>query len=203
MELKKGNLKAELEWEIEAQISRSGDVATIAKGDSSVPMTVRGRMYADPACLGKGVYLLVGAADDINGVVNAADSAHIPTVSGTPFAKMQTLSLGEDGYYKMYAMLCYANRTADAKEYYENHPEERVYIGAVKHQGQTGPVIPPIPTGGIWEAIVNAYKAVGARVPEWGPKVLATGLIVGGGYGVYQMQYGTEGRGRGGQGRRL
>jgi hypothetical protein len=195
MELKRGNLKAELEWEISAQISRSGDVVTIAKGDSSVPMTVRGRMYADPACEGKGVYLLVGASDDINGVVNAADSAHIPSVNGTPFMKMQTLSLGDDGYYKMHAMLCYATRTAEAKQYYEDHPEERVYIGAVRHQGSTSPVIPPIPTG-IWDTIVGAYKAVAEAMPSWGPKILATGLVLGGGYGVYEMQYGQKGRGR-------
>lgn len=189
LELKRGNLRAELEWEIPTQVSRDGTVAVIAKGVRSFSLTMRGRVYADPSRIGDGVYLCYKIQNDHNCAVNAANAAHYPEPepSGTPFTKMQTVSLtGEDSAYKIYGMLMYAERTAEAKEYFDNHPDERVYLGVVKHEGQSGPVIPPpSDEDGLIQRILAALQdiwyseEIDTRIP------LTAGLAIGGASGVY------------------
>jgi hypothetical protein len=134
MELRRGNLRAELEWGISVQGGvRKGEIYTVPLNTEQFPMTVGGKVYADPAMLGKGVYIAVGVNGDINCPVNAADPAHVPTVQGVDFGKLQWVDMAmTQGDHPISAMIMYADTTAQAKAYYSSHPEERVKIGVIR-----------------------------------------------------------------------
>jgi hypothetical protein len=184
MELKRGLLRAELEWEVSVQDkSRSGNTVIIPPDLIHFPMSVRGMMYADPGHVGQGVYLVVGVDADMNAVVNASDPAHIPSVQGTSFSKMQWVDLSAPGVYKVKAMLIYANKTADAKTYFQNHPDEQQYLGIVKNEGQSGGGDEPgngENGGSWWDQLVAKGEAMRAFVHENEGYILGGTVVVGG-----------------------
>lgn len=194
MEIKKGNLRAVLEWEIPAQIARKGDVVTISSGIERTSLFVRGRVYGDPAFPRKGVYLLAGTPDDPNAFVNATDAAHIPDVTGTGYSNGRQLTLGKDGSYKIYAMLIYCTKTGDAKDFWNRNPGERVHIGTIVHEGQSAPIIPPVDTDSILEWVTDSLKTVVSKEGLW--RLALSAAVIGGGIGAYNLQISAPGRRR-------
>jgi hypothetical protein len=137
MELKgPGSLRATLNWEIGGAVGIvvDGSTVTLPKTMTECTMTVKGTVYGDPTQKGKGIYLLVGVDKDINGVINAADPAHIPEPAGESFGKTQYVTISSGiGTYPIKAMLCYAEDTATAKSYFEAHPELTTRIGTLRY----------------------------------------------------------------------